>query len=220
MIKSGVYVIINTLTTKKYVGSAAHFQKRFNQHKSLLKRNIHPNIKLQRSWNKHGESAFEFSIVEFVENIKDLLLREQFHIDQFKATKNGNYNINPVAGSSLGRKTKESTKKLISSKLSGNNGYWYGKTFSDEHRKKVGDAERGTKHHYWGKHLSEEHRKKIGFAHQGEKCSNSKIKECDVLEIRSDYSKGNITQQQLADKYGIGRKAITKIINRQRWKHI
>ena len=53
----------------------------------------------------------------------------------------------------------------------------------------------------------------------GSMCPNAKITEADVIDIRRRALAGEV-QQKIADDYGIGRKAITKIINRQRWKHV
>lgn len=213
---SGIYYIINVITKKIYVGSAVSFRNRFKSHKSLLNRNLHYNKKLQNSWNKYGCECFEFRIIEIVDNKASLIEREQYHIDLNEATKKG-YNVSPFAGSTLGVPCKEETKKLFREK-SGEKAYWYGKGFTDEHRQNI--ARRGERNHYFGKHLSKEHKCKIGLAQQGEKGNNAKLTETDVIEIRLKYKTGLYTHQHLADEYGVGRKAITKIINRQRWKHI
>jgi hypothetical protein len=42
----------------------------------------------------------------------------------------------------------------------------------------------------------------------------------DVISIRERYALGGITHQELADEYGVKRRSIGKIVNRERWKHI
>ena len=64
------------------------------------------------------------------------------------------------------------------------------------------------------------HAQQNGLIPRGERVGNSKLSESDVLRIRAAYLTGGATHQQLADQFGIGRKAITKIINRQRWRHV
>ena len=54
---------------------------------------------------------------------------------------------------------------------------------------------------------------------KGERCSTAKITEDDVRDIRLKVAQG-FMHKELADIYGIGRKAITKIVNHQRWKHV
>ena len=65
---SGVYKIVNRITSKYYIGSAVNmsFNKsgRWYRHKRELIANRHHNPHLQRAWNKYGEDAFEFIILE------------------------------------------------------------------------------------------------------------------------------------------------------------
>lgn len=56
----GTYIILNNKTGSLYVGSAKSFKLRWKTHLKELRTNKHINIHLQRSFNKHGESAFEF----------------------------------------------------------------------------------------------------------------------------------------------------------------
>jgi group I intron endonuclease len=58
----GIYSIINKVNGKKYYGGSVDIQKRWNHHKNQLKKQKHPNIILQNSWNKYGENNFEFKI--------------------------------------------------------------------------------------------------------------------------------------------------------------
>jgi hypothetical protein len=47
----------------RYYGETTNLQARKSSHKSLLKRNIHPNRNLQNDLNHFGLEAFEFSIL-------------------------------------------------------------------------------------------------------------------------------------------------------------
>ena len=78
--KIGIYRIKNLINNKIYIGSTKNIKARWAKHKTLLKHNKHQNIHLQKSWNKYGESAFIFEIIEECE-IDNLLNREQFFID-------------------------------------------------------------------------------------------------------------------------------------------
>lgn len=64
----GIYIITNVLENKHYIGQSVHCLERFSKHKSLLRKNIHSNPHLQNSWNKHGEKAFTFEVLEEYEN--------------------------------------------------------------------------------------------------------------------------------------------------------
>ena len=54
----------------------------------------------------------------------------------------------------------------------------------------------------------------------GEKNPNSKLTEAQVLEIRDLYKTGSITMIQLGNKFGVSRRSISAIINKDRWKYL
>lgn len=94
---SGIYEIVNKINSKRYVGSSKSVHYRWNQsHRSLLRKGKHPNSHLQRSWNKYGESNFEFSIIEECEE-KLLAAREEFWIECHKSWERANgYNLTRI----------------------------------------------------------------------------------------------------------------------------
>jgi len=77
---SGIYVIRNKENGKIYIGSSQNIHKRSLEHRSGLRRGVHDNNHLQKAWNKYGESAFEFGVLERCE-VEMLVEREQFWID-------------------------------------------------------------------------------------------------------------------------------------------
>ena len=99
---SGIYAIRNKVNGKIYVGSAANFKRQFYLHKHHLRKGNHHSKKLQNSWNKYGEDAFEFGIIEIC-NTNNLIEREQFWLDCFDVVTEG-YNISPTAGTTYGIK--------------------------------------------------------------------------------------------------------------------
>ena|GEM_PF-6171087 len=59
--------------------------------------------------------------------------------------------------------------------------------------------------------------------HKGRNPHPLKLNEQNVLEIRRRYANRGIirvTMQQLADKYGVYKGYISKIIHHQKWRHI
>ena len=134
---SGIYKIVNKINGKYYVGSAQNFKQRWRKHKELLNRNVHPNIHLQRSWNKHGESNFEFIILEYVESENNLLI-EQKYLNICKQIHNSTYNI-----------SYDATRPM------------YGRKHSIKTKNKMSNDRRGCKHPLFGKHHSKETREKI-----------------------------------------------------------
>ena len=87
---NGVYGIRHTATNRFYVGSSVNFKERFATHRRQLKDNLHPNKHLQCAWNKYGESAFDFILIE--EDVENLLERERFYMNKHNSIENG-FNI-------------------------------------------------------------------------------------------------------------------------------
>jgi len=130
---SGIYKIINKVNGKYYVGSSCDiltdsWSGRWFQHKYLLMKNKHHNIKLQRSWNKYGENNFQFLIIEKLP-IESLLKVEQIYLDKAKLEMKNCYNVSfdaycPTRGRKLSMKTR---KRMSESKMGIGNSF-YGKT--------------------------------------------------------------------------------------------
>ena len=72
----GIYKIINVLNNKFYVGSAVSFVARKRRHWWALRSQRHANKHLQSAWNKYGEAAFVFVVVEELELGVDILAAE------------------------------------------------------------------------------------------------------------------------------------------------
>jgi group I intron endonuclease len=72
----GIYKIINIINSKFYVGSAVDLKRRKTRHFSELRGNKHNNRHLQAAWNKYGEQAFVFVVLEEVAADADLLTAE------------------------------------------------------------------------------------------------------------------------------------------------
>ena len=81
----GIYKITNLKNNKGYIGQSSDIKKRWRNHKFELKNNIHNNPYLQNAFNKYGEEAFEFRIIEKTskENLDEA---EEYWIDYFDST--------------------------------------------------------------------------------------------------------------------------------------
>ena len=141
--RCGIYQIRNAVNGKVYVGSSVNLINRRAEHFRQLRKNIHHNIKLQYSYNKHGEPSFVFEVVEFVDKPEDLISREQYWIDKLEAVNKG-YNIYPTANSPLGtRHTPEFIERLRVLNT-GKLNPMYGKHHSEESRRKMSLNKIGT----------------------------------------------------------------------------
>lgn len=76
-----IYVIECAGNGKRYIGSTSRRpNQRRLEHLHHLRAGKHHSRRLQRCFNKYGEDALSFSVVETVEDLNMLLPREQFHI--------------------------------------------------------------------------------------------------------------------------------------------
>jgi group I intron endonuclease len=109
---SAIYKIQSRVKPERiYIGSAINLKYRWWRHLSQLRRNKHHSIKLQRHFNKYGETDLQFSILLSCEK-EDLIKIEQYFIDSY----NPYFNICRVAGSVLGiKRSLETIKKMSES---------------------------------------------------------------------------------------------------------
>ncbi len=158
---SGIYIITNKKSGKKYIGSAYDLSQRFSNYlnKNYLENNS-KSMYIYRAILKHDYSSFTLSILEYIdisnlsldESKKLILEREQYYLDNIIPE----YNILKVAGSILGYKhTEESIAKRT-----GENNHFYGKTHTEETKTKLRDINLGKSH-------SAETKAKIGLTRKG-----------------------------------------------------
>lgn len=165
----GIYIIYCSHNGRSYVGSSVNVRRRLNGHRSALNRGDHRNAILQRSWCKYGGCGFTFNVVERVDDVQNLLVREQHWID----VTTDKFNIHPVAGATRGVKRTAETRARISASNKG-------RVMSPEHCAAISERTKGRKHTDATKlkmsavrkgipkpPLSESHRKAISDAQRG-----------------------------------------------------
>lgn len=88
--KCYIYFIINQITNERYVGQTTNFNRRKTEHFSKLKQGIHPNPKLQNSFNKYGEENFIINKIQFDDITKqELDEQEIYYIKKYNSFNNG-----------------------------------------------------------------------------------------------------------------------------------
>jgi len=154
MVQSGIYTITNTVGGKIYIGSTANFRKRWNDHRSKLRRGVHDNRYLQRAWAKYDEQAFEFAVLEYLNRLDELHLAEQFWVTVYREEGKILYNFTvPGRSPMLGREHTEESRRKISEALKG-------RTLSEEHCRKMSETLKG-------RPKSEETCRKLSKANKG-----------------------------------------------------
>lgn len=106
----GVYKITNTVNGKVYIGSTTiGFKNRWATHRNELRNRRHCNKHLQRAWNKYGENAFSFEVLETATSKADARQKELSWIARFfgkncynstkqAAGRPGKYEIDEICG--------------------------------------------------------------------------------------------------------------------------
>lgn len=112
---SAIYAIVNNITKDMYVGSAVAVNRRWSAHRNLLTKQCHYNLRLQRAYSKYGSNAFDWEIIQFVDNKTQLIAREQFWMNFFVPK----YNGRPIANSPLGTKASAETRAKVSAASTG-----------------------------------------------------------------------------------------------------
>jgi len=106
---SGIYAIEQIGTDRFYIGSSKAIHERWSQHRRLLRIGTHHARFLQNAWNKHGEEAFRFYVLDQCE--QELLLeKEQMYMDAFKPV----FNTVPFA-KAIARLSPEARAKAVAS---------------------------------------------------------------------------------------------------------
>lgn len=160
---SGIYLIANLCTGKVYVGQSNNCERRFYEHKKLLRKNKHYNGRLQNSWNKYGEPEFKFLMLESVDDAKMLNEREMYWITFYSASSDEfGYNI-----------AKE--PEIV-----------FRGPFSESHRRNISMAKKGKP----GQKHSEETKAKMSLAQKGKLKTKSHI--AAIRESGTLFKKGAI----------------------------
>lgn len=85
-----VYVMTNTITGKRYVGSALLYRGRQAEHKWALKNGVHYCEDLQKDFDEHGWGSFSFTILERNIDEEYLRARELYWYQQLRPEYNTN----------------------------------------------------------------------------------------------------------------------------------
>ena len=220
----GIYKIENMINGRLYIGSSNQLRRRFYLHKWDLRRGKHHSITLQRSWDKYGEGAFQFTILLYC-TVVMLRFYEQRGIDSLDT-------VNPAKGFNIccdassagtGRVWTDEQKRAKSIERKGK------KVTPKTLKHLIASRKRGPDHPMFGKHHTKESRKKISEALKGRKVWNkgkhtnnnqAKITPAQVLEIRKQFLNLKNYKKELSAKYGLKPDTICKICSGILWPNV
>lgn len=176
----GIYCLYNLYNNKYYIGSSNKLSKRVWEHFYHLKNKTHYNNHLQYSFDKY-EKYFIGFVLEDVENLDELLVREQYWIDRLEA-------YNPEIGYNQAHT------------VNGSTGYKHTK----ESKLKMSKAKQGKNHYNFGKHLSETIRERISKGNTGKIRSEEtkqKLRDANLGKTKSEESKRKVSKTMRNKKW-------------------
>jgi len=98
--RCGIYKIVSKAKDQFYLGSSVRIEVRWKQHLSDLKNNRHHSQKLQRVYNKYGESDLSFEMVEEC-SIEEIKVIEQRYLDSLDFTQCLNMSLSASGGDNI-----------------------------------------------------------------------------------------------------------------------
>jgi len=138
--KAGIYQLINMENGKSYIGSSVNLYGRLGQHcseKNNKKQLLKSKSMICKALLKYGPENFSLVILEFInldgylgtiEKRTRIISSQQYFMDEKKP----HYNVNPTAGSNLGRIFDEKVRSNMSLAKKGQPSHWLGKKKSQE----------------------------------------------------------------------------------------
>lgn len=165
---AGIYAIRHRESGRRYIGSSNHVCQRWAEHRSRLGRGVHHSKPLQADWNAFGRDAFEWVLIETIDDREARVVRELELINAEPSPYNTS--LDTRTGPRPGYKQSAETRARMSAAQKG-------LAKSPEHRAALGAARKGTKNRrpdprlgipnpahsarLKGRPLSAEHRAKI-----------------------------------------------------------
>lgn len=67
----GIFQILNTENHRRLIGVSRNVRSAFNKHRFQLKNGTHRHADLQSDWNRYGEKAFTFEVLDELEPLPD-----------------------------------------------------------------------------------------------------------------------------------------------------
>lgn len=207
---TGIYEIRNIHNGNRYIGSATRIDGRWRDHKRSLGRNNHHAIAMQRAWNKYGESAFEFSKL-LICSKENLIMYEQAFFDFYSPA----YNSAPIAGSQIGYRHTEISRKKMSASRRKDFSPMKGRSHSDEAKAKMAAANSGVVQ-------SQEtirQRMETILSRHGKHPAKRKFTERDIRQMRARMAAGE-PAVTLCAEYKVSSSVMSEIKNFNAYKWV
>lgn len=218
----GVYCIVHTRSGRIYIGSSNAIGERWGSHRSCLRRGVHKNLRLQRAWDKHGEDAFVFDILERVESRDQLVPREKAWLTRTNSwNPEVGYNLTGGANGAGNHRTPEQ-RAAQSARMKGvpktaehRANIWATREVTEEFREQMAANGRMGR----GKRKPVEFGPNVGLRQRGIGNHRAKLTDVVVVEIMRRLANGE-KGRKLATEYEVAESVISCIKHGRVWQHL
>lgn len=239
---SGIYMVVNMVNNKKYIGQSKNIRKRFQSHHLVdykNENNCNYNTKFYQAIRKYGIDNFEVIILKLCkeEELDDLEIKFIKEFDTFKngynSTEGGQFwspNIHSKEIELKRQQTRERNKSLMSenhprAKLTNQQVWDIRQRYID------GESIKDIYQDFKDLYSNQQTFKRIVLGQtyvtvgnipnkEQVRHTNAKLTDVQVKEIRSSYKKGVVSYRELGDKYGLSESSIAAIIKRETYKNV
>ena len=145
-----VYMILNVVNGKAYVGSTNSFHYRKIAHIYALNKGTHFNVHLQNAWDKYGSSSFSFFIIAEATDRTRFIL-ESWFIKSFQCQYNvvkeidlngmPRHSVQTIERMSASRRGKKQKIEHVAKRAAA----LIGRKYSAAHRAAISDGKKGVK---------------------------------------------------------------------------
>lgn len=239
---SGIYMVVNLINDKKYIGQSKNIKKRFQSHHLVdykNENNCNYNTKFYQAIRKYGIDNFEVIILKLCEEkeLDDLEIKYIKEFDTFKngynSTKGGQFwspNIHSEETEEKRKQTREKNKSLMSenhlrAKLTNQQVWDIRQRYID------GESIKEIYNDFKDLYANQQTFKRIVLGQtyvtvgniptkEQVRHTNAKLTDVQVKEIRNSYKKGVVSYRELGEKYGLSESSIASIIKRETYKNV
>jgi len=239
---SGIYMVVNLINNKKYIGQSKNIRKRFQSHHLVdykNENNCNYNTKFYQALRKYGIDNFEVIILKLCEEkeLDDLEIKYIKEFDTFKngynSTEGGQYwspNIYSEETELKRQKTREQNKSLMSenhprAKLTNQQVWDIRQRYID------GEPIKEIYQDFKDLYSNQQTFKRIVLGQtyvtvgnipnkEQVRHTNAKLTNVQVKEIRNSYKKGVVSYRELGEKYNLSESSIAAIIKRETYKNV
>lgn len=239
---SGIYMVVNLINDKKYIGQSKNIKKRFQSHHLVdykNENNCNYNTKFYQAIRKYGIDNFEVVILKLCEEkeLDDLEIKYIKEFDTFKngynSTEGGQFwspNIHSEETEEKRKQTREKNKSLMSenhprAKLTNQQVWDIRQRYID------GESIKEIYNDFKDLYTNQQTFKRIVLGQtyvtvgniptkEQVRHTNAKLTDVQVKKIRNSYKKGVVSYRELGEKYGLSESSIAAIIKRETYKNV